>query len=279
MADDVSVRDGVVFGTGGGRDLKCDIYAPPGPAMKAPAVLLLHGGGWRQGEPAMMRGYGLRLAAAGFVCVAPEYRLTGESPWPAQIHDVKAAIRWLRAAHATLGVDERRIAALGSSAGAHLALLAAGTPDMPEFEGSGGSSGVSTALAAVVAIYPPTLFYPGEERSHGGTPARALMGDAAGEDVARAASPVTYARPGYPPTLLLHGSADKVVPPSASMVMYQALVTAGVPVELHMYADQPHGFARQPEFIDLCTAESAHFLRRYLVAENVAGEAQSVAAG
>src|SRR5579884_3018970 len=94
MADDVSVRDGVVFGTGGGRDLKCDIYAPPGPAMKAPAVLLLHGGGWRQGEPAMMRGYGLRLAAAGFVCVAPEYRLTGESPWPAQIHDVKAAIRW-----------------------------------------------------------------------------------------------------------------------------------------------------------------------------------------
>jgi acetyl esterase/lipase len=254
----------VVFGSGGGRALACDIYTPPGLSTRAPGVILLHGGGWRGGNRGMMQGYGERLAQEGLVCVAPEYRLTGESPWPAQIHDVKAAIRWMRAQSATLGIDEGRIAVLGRSAGAHLALLAAGTSNIQEFEGSGGNEGISTAVAAVVAVFPPTLFFTGEERVHGGTPARALMGESATEEAARLAGPISHAGPAFPPTFLLHGTADKVVPVSASMVLYEALVKAGVPVEMHLYAEQPHGFAGQPEFIDLCAAEVAHFLHRYL---------------
>ena len=264
--NEVSFRRDVVFGSGGGRDLACDIYAPPAPEAPAPALVLLHGGGWRGGNRGMVQGYGERLAAAGFVCVAPEYRLTGESPWPAQIHDVKAAIRWVRAHSAELGIDAGRIGVLGRSAGAHLALLAAGTPGLAAFEGSGGNEGVSTTVGAVVAVFPPTLFYTGEERVHGASPARALMGEAATAEDARAAAPVAHVGPGFPPTFLLHGTADKVVPVSASMVLYEALVRAGVPVEMHLYAEQPHGFAGQPEFIDLCAAEIAHFLRRYLVA-------------
>src|SRR5262249_25508289 len=124
---EIDVRHAVVFGRGGGRELKCDVYTPSERAQPAPALLLLHGGGWRQGEPAMLSGYGERFGAGGFVCVAPEYRLTPESPWPAQIHDVKAAIRWVRANAAELGIDAGQIAALGSSAGAHLALQAAGS--------------------------------------------------------------------------------------------------------------------------------------------------------
>ena len=262
--DEVQVQEGMVFGNGGGRELRCDVYSPPSLREHAPGLLLLHGGGWRMGERGMMRDYGLRFAAEGFVCVAPEYRLTPESPWPAQIEDVKAAIRWVHAASSDLQIDTSRIAALGSSAGAHLALLAAGTPAAPEFAGSGGSEGASETLAAVVAIFPPTVFYVGDERTHGASPAHALMGDAATEAAARAASPLTYVSRAFPPTLLLHGTADKVVPASASMVMYEALVRAAVPVELHMYAEQPHGFARQPEFIDRICAESVHFLRRYL---------------
>ncbi|MHB8575216.1 MAG: alpha/beta hydrolase fold domain-containing protein [Dehalococcoidia bacterium] len=261
---DVQVTEGRVFGSGGGRDLKCDVYTPPGLSAPAPGLLLVHGGGWRMGERAMMRDYGVRFAAAGFVCIAPEYRLTPESPWPAQIEDVKAAIRWTRAHNGELQIDDARIAALGSSAGAHLVLLAAGTPGLAGYAGSGGSETSDDTLAAVIAIFPPTVFHVGEQRTRGASPAKALMGDAEEAEAARLASPLTHVRPEFPPTLLLHGSADKVVPPSASIVMYEALVAAGVPVELHMYAEQPHGFARQPEFVDQVSAESAHFLRRYL---------------
>src|SRR5262249_59650303 len=106
---EVDVSNGVVYGSGGGRELRCDVYTPSGRTQPAPALLLLHGGGWRQGEPAMLSGYGERFGAAGFVCVAPEYRLTPESAWPAQIHDVKAAIRWVRANADKLGIDAGQI--------------------------------------------------------------------------------------------------------------------------------------------------------------------------
>jgi acetyl esterase/lipase len=274
--DGVEVRAGVQYGVGGGRPLRCDVYAARGRSALSPAVLLVHGGGWRQGDRGMMQGYGERFAAARFVCMAPEYRLTPEAPWPAQMQDVKAAIRWLRSQSASLGVDERQIGMLGSSAGAHLALLAAGTAGRAEFTGDGGNAGSDETLAAIVAIFPPTLFHVGEAREHGSLAARVLLGDGETTEAAQAASPLTHVSAEFPPTLLLHGTADKVVPPSASMIMYEALVAAGVPVELHLYSEQPHGFARQPEFIDQVSAESIHFLRRYLVARAPAAVAAAV---
>jgi acetyl esterase/lipase len=261
MADAIALRERVVFGSGGGRDLRCDVYTPAGLSGTAPGLLLLHGGGWRMGEPAMLRGYAERLAGFGFVCVASEYRLTPESAWPAQIHDVREALRWVVANAAELQIDLKRLGAVGSSAGAHLALLAAGTHGLAEF---GGGAGGDNPIGAVCAIYPPTVFFAGSDRAHGGVPARALMGEAESAAASDAAGPLTYVAPDFPPTLLLHGTADKVVPPSASMVMYEALVKAGVPAELHMYAEQPHGFAREPQFIAQVSAEIAHFMRRYL---------------
>ena len=153
MADDgrVTIEEGVVFGTGGGRELKADVFVPPGDVKNAPAVLLVHGGAWREGDRTQLRGYGILLGRRGYVCVASEYRLVGESAWPAQIHDVKAALRWMRANATQLGIDPAKIAIEGNSAGAHLALLAAGTPDRPEFEGEGGHAGVSTAVAAAAS--------------------------------------------------------------------------------------------------------------------------------
>ena len=268
----VEIEQDVVFGTGGGRELRCDVYRPPSPTGPAPAVLLVHGGSWRHGDRTQLRGYGILLGRAGYVCVASEYRLLPEAPWPSQIHDVKAALRWMRANAEDLGIDPTRIAVEGNSAGAHLALLAAGTPGLSALEGSGGNPGVSTAVAAVAGIYAPTSFFAeGAARESGGLPFL-VLGEG-GEDAAALASPVRHVSASFPPTFLAHGTSDTTVPVSATMRMYEALVEAGVPTELHVYAEQPHAFDAQPKFGRQVAAEMLLFLDRYVPA--AAGEATS----
>lgn len=272
MAQDrVTIEEGVVFGTGGDRELRCDVFRPEEVTGPLPAVLLVHGGGWRQGDRTQLRGYGILLGRAGYVCVASEYRLIPEAPWPAQIHDVKAAIRWMRANAESLGIDPDRIAVEGNSAGAHLALLAAGTPGMTELEGEGGHAGTPTDVAAVIGVYAPTLFSHAEQRR--GAVTLLALTEMAEESAAATASPLTHVTPGFPPTLLIHGTKDELVPVHASLVMYEALAEAGVPTELHLYAEQPHAFDAIPEFGRQCAAEMLLFLDRFVRDRAPAGSA------
>jgi len=260
----VSIRENVVLGVGGGQPLLCDVFTPPERSGHAPGVLLVHGGAWRTGDRTQMRGYGVQLALQGFVCVSSSYRLVPAAPWPAQIHDVNAALRFMRANASELGIDPEKIASVGASAGAHLVLLAAGTLGRVEFEGDGGHAGISTHVTATVGIFPPTVLSPRGQELSGAVPGNVLLLDADDEDTARAASPVTHVTSEYPPTLLLHGTADRIVPPSASIRMYEVLVSAKVPVELHMVAEQPHGYILQRDFHRLSCTQISMFLRRYL---------------
>jgi acetyl esterase/lipase len=260
----IGIEEGVVFGKGGGRDLLCDVYTPAAATAGSTSVLLLYGGGWRAGDRSRVREVALQMAGHGFVCVASDYRLTPEAAWPAQIHDVKAAIRWLRANADRLGINPAKITLQGHSAGGHLALLAAGTPGRAEFEGEGGNAGVSTAVAAAVAFYPPVLFYAEGKRPSGASPADSLMGEAATVDLAREASPMSYVTAAFPPTFLLHGTRDDVVPVSASLRFFEALTSVRAPVELKIYAGSPHGFQNQPGFLEVAQAEAAHFLDRHV---------------
>jgi acetyl esterase/lipase len=265
---DAIVESDVVFGSGGGRELRCDIYTPPATPTNAAGILLLHGGGWSQGARSMpgMVAFGTLLSQRGHVCVAVEYRLSGEAAWPAQLHDAKAALRWTRHNARRLGIDPDRIAVLGKSAGAHIALMMAATQDDPAHEGDGGTPGVGTAFAATVAFYPPTrLGYRGISES----PAvKALMGANLNPEALAAASPLEYAgRRAFPPTLLIHGNGDTVVSPGDSLRMYEALAGAGVPVELHMYAGLPHAFDNgAPHYQRQCAEYIDLFLARYLPA-------------
>lgn len=267
----VTIEEGVVFGTGGSRELRCDVFRPADATGPLPAVLLVHGGGWRTGDRSQLRGYGILLGREGYVCVASEYRLIPEAPWPAQIHDVKAAIRWMRANAAELGIDPDRIAVEGNSAGAHLALLAAGTPGVEELEGEGGHAGTPTDVAAAIGIYAPTLFSHEEQRR--GAVTLAALTDLASSEAASAASPMSHVTAGFPPTLLIHGTEDELVPVHASLVMYEVLAEAGVPTELHLYAEQPHAFDAIPEFGRQCAAEMLLFLNRYVRDRTPAGTA------
>lgn len=258
----VTIERDVVFGTGGGRDLRCNVYMPPQEGTDRPSVLLVHGGGWVQGDRSQLHGYGILLGRIGYVCVATEYRLAGEAKWPAQIHDVKAALRWMRANNGRLGIDPNKISISGNSAGAHLSLLAAGTAGLPEFEGDGGSPGAGTHVAAAIGFYAPTqLYMPDQPLSE---TLSFLFGRGYAEAAARAASPIEHARPDFPPTLLITGNRDELVPDEASFRMYQALAKAGAPVELHVYAGAPHAFDAVPDFGRQCASIVALFLDRHV---------------
>lgn len=239
----VSVEESVVFGTGGGRDLHCDVFLPPEPGFGRTAILLVHGGGWSSGDRTQLRGYGILLARLGFVCVASEYRLSGEAIWPAQIHDVKAALRWVRTYADHYGIDPNKITVSGNSAGAHLALMLAGLAD-GQLEGDGGHPGLSTRVAACAAIYPPTELRVTHPKDMVGL----LLGGQVAREIEDEASPITYVTADFPPTMLVHGNADEVVPVEASFAMYHALNKAGAQVELHIYDGVPHAFDTDRDF-------------------------------
>ncbi|GHO71702.1 hypothetical protein KSC_105940 [Ktedonobacter sp. SOSP1-52] len=114
------LQSDIVYGTGSGRDLRLDLFLPDPQRSLRTAVLQFHGGGWRMGNRQMVHEHAEKLSSLGFTCCAVEYRLVQEAPWPAQLHDVKAAIRWTRAHAEALGIDAHRIVLQGYSAGAHL---------------------------------------------------------------------------------------------------------------------------------------------------------------
>ena len=97
MSELVEIRDNIKIGIAGKRDLKADLFIPPGNEKERPAIVIVHGGGWREGDEKQLRGYGILLAREGFVCICTSYRLSTEAPWPAQIQDVNCAIRYMKA--------------------------------------------------------------------------------------------------------------------------------------------------------------------------------------
>jgi acetyl esterase/lipase len=256
----IAVEKDLVFGKGGEMDLRCDLYRPPPGTEKRMATIHIHGGGFTGGSRESLTERVRPYAARGYVAIVSQYRLAGQAKWPAQIEDVKAAIRWTRANARTLGVDPDRIAIVGHSAGGHLALTAAGTRNRPELEGRGGNPGVGTQVAACVAYYPST-----EARPRRDGAAHVLL--APGSDAAahRAASPTTYVARGFPPTVIFHGVADTTIPIESSQRFFQLLRDVDVPAELHSFAGAPHSFDRVPEFAAACTQLADLFLDRYVI--------------
>lgn len=230
-------------------DLKIDLHLPPplrdsagsllaGPAHR-PLLLWIHGGGWRGGHrsddnPAYA------FLDSGYVVASIDYRLSQQSAWPAQIHDAKAAVRWLRAHAATLRLDTARIVAWGTSAGGHLASLLGVTTPADELEGDvaivrapGDTVPHGSHVRAVINYYGPTNFLeyvPRRWTRHSSV--GQLLGCAVKDclDRARAASPVTYITPNDPPFFITHGTGDSTVPFSQAVTLDSALRAAGVPV-------------------------------------------------
>lgn len=270
-ADAITQQENVVIGKAGNRDLTGTLYLPPITDEQRPAMVIVHGGGWRKGSPRGVRGFGEFLSQVGFVCLCPSYRLSGEAHWPAQIHDVKCAIRFLKSNHKQFGLDKERVGITGDSAGGHLALMAALETD---FEGSGGYSAETSDIKAVGAMYGPVRV---RKTRADGSPLGLMRPDATASDYA-SASPINYDLTAFPPCLLIHGADDPAVPLTGTLELFTKLVELGRTVELHSFAGEGHAFDRrsstQERMVDILDPSSisgptvirliARFFSKYL---------------
>jgi acetyl esterase/lipase len=263
----------------GMRPLELDVWLPPHSADPAPAVLFLHGGGWRAGSrhlagPAFS-GTPIspfeQVARAGIAVASADYRLSGEATWPAQLHDVKAAVRWLRARGGELGIDGERIAAWGESAGGHLAELLGLTADDNGLEGDTGVTGPSSQVCLVVAWYAPSDLAAmaadtGTDPMDPDTREARLLGAPPPlvPDVAAQASPITHVSPGPPPFLLLHGAADRLVPCVQSERLHSALRRTGRNAELVVYPAADHMWSGSPGAAQQALQQTVGALTRWL---------------
>ncbi len=229
----VVMREDIQYGTGDDMPLYLDLYSPESVQGPSPGILLFFGGGWRQGRKDQLRVYAQHFARHGYVVGAVQYRLKEAGHWPKSVHDAKCAVRWMRAHAEEYGVDPERIGVMGNSAGAYLALMAGYTAGVPEFEGTGGWEAESSAVQAVVDIYGPTDFTEPKRRDH--SLVVNYMNGTYDMDPARyeRASPIRYVTESSPPTCVIHGTVDMLVPVGQSDKLVEVLKAKGVP---HYYS-------------------------------------------
>jgi acetyl esterase/lipase len=227
-----------------------DLYVPASDEP-VPVVVWVHGGGWMGGDKEPTPAFD--LTHDGYAVATVQYRLSSEARFPAQFHDVQAAIRWLRANAGTYGLDDAHVGAWGASAGGHLVALLGMAADEDELEGAvADSQEHSSSVQAVVDWYGPTDFLhmdaealPNSAFQHdaASSPESLLLGCAIQScpDRAERASPISYVSAHSAPFLIVHGDQDRVVPPRQSQALAAALRDAGDDVTLHMVLGAGHG--------------------------------------
>ena len=248
VKDTPDVRD-QEFAVVDGRRLLLDLYLPDNAPGLRPLIVWIHGGAWLVGDKTECPA--IPLAAQGYVVASISYRFSSAALFPAQLHDCKAAIRWLRAHAAEYGIDPGRVGVWGLSAGGHLAALIGTTGDVAEMEGEVGSHHeFSSRVQAVCDWFGPTDFarmndIPGDQDHNApDAPEALLIGGPVQEhpDRVARANPITYISRDTPPFLIMHGDRDPIVPITQSSLLYHALRKAGIDVKFHIIEGAGHGF-------------------------------------
>jgi acetyl esterase/lipase len=249
-APKLTVPDGVVlepdveYANPDGQHLQLDLARPKSGDGPFPAIVCIHGGGFRAGTRQSYDGLCLRLAERGYVAVTVTYRLAPKHQFPAAVHDVKAAVRWLRANAKKYKIDPERIGVIGGSAGGHLAQFLGVTADVKQFEGD-QNPGPSSRVACVVNYYGPSDF----TKSYGkSVDAAQVLPLWLGGNLEQArhkhimASPLYWVTPAAAPTLCIHGTEDKYVAHEQAVWLIDRLTAADVEAQLLTLKGAGHGF-------------------------------------
>ncbi len=265
LPETVDVRRGVEYGKGGDVPLKLDLYSPKAKNDPKPALIFVHGGGWKSGRRDDYRYYGIKFAQRGFVVASISYRLRNVAPFPAAVEDAKCAVRWIRANAAMLNVDPERIAIVGGSAGGYLAMMVGYSSDVPELEGHGGNAGVSSCVQAVVNLYGPTDLTTAYAREH--DLVKRFLGKSYEEapKLYERASPLQHVSADDPPTLILHGTLDELVPISQADALAAKIKQHGVACEFHRLTGWPHTMDLAQTVNGFCRERMLVFFEKHLV--------------
>ncbi|MEM6279303.1 MAG: alpha/beta hydrolase fold domain-containing protein [Verrucomicrobiota bacterium] len=283
----VAKKDIDYAGTGNPKQA-LDLYLPKGHSKDAdplPLLVFIHGGGWAKGDKASgVRRVSPWVESGEFVGASIGYRLTDEAQWPSQIHDCKAAIRWLRANAAEYGIDPDRIAVWGTSAGGHLVAMLGVAGDVLELEGEiGPHTDVSSEVTCVVNFFGPSELltmddHPGRMTHNApDSPESKLVGGTLQEkpEVAKNASPITWVTEADEPSLIVHGTEDQLVPYPQSVELEKALEEVGVPTILVTVEGGGHGQGFGPG-VDAAVRE---FVRHHLLGEALSLDDKTIASG
>jgi acetyl esterase/lipase len=261
----VVLEPNIEYANPDGQHLQLTLFRPEKGDGPFPAVVCIHGGGFRAGDRQSYEGLGRKLALRGYVAVTISYRLAPKYQFPAALHDAKAAVRWLRANAEKYRIDPDRIGVTGGSAGGTLAQLLGVTADVPRFEGDGGNPGVSSRVSCVVNLYGANDF----TKSYGkSVDAAEVLPLFLGGDLTHAhrrhieASPLYWVTPDASPTLCVHGTDDKYVAHEQSVWLIDRLKASAVEAELLTLEGAGHGF----KGADAREADAAlfAFFERYL---------------
>ncbi len=246
-------------------DLLADIYAPEQAGAGRPAILLIHGGGWGAGGRAEFAELARWFAAQGAVAIAIDYRLsTAGHRWPAQRIDVQRALAWIDSHAFELGIDRTRIAALGGSAGGHLAAWLA------------VDNATGVRVKAVVSLWGPwDLTLPDAELQPDAIGMlETLLGP--GRPGAREASPYFHISRESAPVLLIHGLDDPLVPPSQAQRACARYRETGARCELLELPSEGHGLSRNEDVVRVANAVRAFLIRELLQAPSSPGAQHTV---
>jgi acetyl esterase/lipase len=244
-AAEVVFTEGIEYTNPDGQHLQVNLAKPKEATGKLPAVICIHGGGFRAGNRDRWNKTCQQLAERGFVAATVSYRLAPKYQFPAAVHDVKAAVRWLRANANKYHVDPERIGVLGDSAGGHLAQYLGVTGGINRLEGDGGNAEQSSQVQCVVNYYGPSDL----TKSYGkSVDAAEVLPLFLGGDLEHArhahivASPLNWVTPQAAPTLLIHGTKDTYVAYEQATWIHDRLKAADVAVELLTLEGAGHGF-------------------------------------
>jgi len=245
VPDSVVFEAGIEYANPDGQHLQLNMARPKSGDGPFPAIVCIHGGGFRAGKRESYDGLVVRLAERGYVAVTVTYRLAPKYPFPAAVHDTKAAVRWVRANAAKYKVDPARIGATGGSAGGHLAQFLGVTAGVKEFEGDGGNAGESSAVACVVNVYGPSDFTKSYGKSVDAAEVLPLFlgGNLEAQRFRHLlASPLYWVNPRSAPTLCIHGTEDKYVAHEQAVWLVDRMNASGASAELLTLQGAGHGF-------------------------------------
>ena len=245
VPDTVIVEKGIEYANPDDQHLQLNLARPKTGDGPFPAIVCIHGGGFRAGKRESYDGLIVRLAEQGYVAITVTYRLAPKYQFPAAVHDTKAAVRWVRANAAKYKIDPSRIGTTGGSAGGHLAQFLGVTAGVKEFEGDGGNPAESSAVACVVNVYGPSDF----TKSYGkSVDAAEVLPLFLGGNLEKArklhlkASPLYWVTPVAAPTLCIHGTLDKYVAHEQAVWLVDKMNAAGAEAELLTLEGAGHGF-------------------------------------